>query len=97
MTGPVQQAQVVVAVSPQLLSDAVRRTLDLDGIATSDAAAPGRADVAIVTAGREDEVSARVVITLVADAPGTTHDEVHVRDLGQLRAALARLVPRSGD
>lgn len=85
---------VVVAVSPRLLSDAVRRTLDLDGIRTVEAgSAEADADVAVVTTGREAEVSARRVITL-STGDGASQDWGSISDLAGLRAALADLVPR---
>ena len=89
---------VVVAVSPRLLSDAVRRTLDLDGIPSSlvgEQTTP--VDVAIVTSGREPEVEAEAVITLASDPAGPERAALLVADLPELRAALAALWPRSDD
>ena len=96
LTSRMSPPSVVVAVSPRLLSDAVRRTLDLDGIATSEASdGVGHVDIAIVTSGREPEVDAESVITLVSDEPGAAAAaDVQVVDLNQLRTALAALLPR---
>lgn len=82
---------VVVLVEPRLLSDAVRRALLQDGIATDDVEPPsGRAyDIAVVSPGREGSVRADRVLVLTADdeAPAGA-----LSDLAALRSALGALV-----
>lgn len=92
---------MVLAVSPRLLADAVRRALEAGGIATVEVGSgPGDdvevavVEVAVVSAGREAEVRARTVITLAGDGDDGA---LRVHDLAGLRAALSGLVPRSGD
>ncbi len=82
-------APVVVAVTPRLLCDAVRRALQLDGIASHEAedGLAVRYDVAVVSAGREQDVRARTVITLAGE--GDAVDADRVADLVTLRAVLA--------
>lgn len=89
---------VVVAVSPRLLADAVRRALGAVGVATvdvSDAAAVA-ADVAVVSPGREPDVHVRTVLTLSEDAEPSPRPD-RVVDLAGLHRALASLRrPESG-
>ena len=94
--GGARTQRVVVAVSPQLLADAVRRALAASGIETVDVSERSgrRADVAVVSAGREGDVDAVRVLTLSGDgdagaAPG------RVVDLASLRTALTPRSPGS--
>jgi hypothetical protein len=87
---------VAVAVSPRLLCDVVRRTLELDGVPSTEVPEGSAVDcdVALVTAGRERDVHARAVITLAGEgAPGPAGEVV---DLHRLREALASAQPRRG-
>jgi hypothetical protein len=82
---------VVLAVSPRLLSDTVSRALSADGIPTVgvERASGVACEVAVVSPGREIEVSARTVLTLGGDGGGDTAGAVV--DLAGLRSALSAL------
>jgi hypothetical protein len=89
-TAKVEAHRVVIAVSPRLLADAVRRLLQLGGITTVEPATASRSDIAVVSPGRESEVDTQVVITLAADSSTAPPDGCAlVRDLAGLRTALA--------
>lgn len=91
---PEQRAPVAVAVSPRLLSDTVRRTLELDGVPSTEVpeGSAVNCDVAVVSAGRERDVHARTVIRLAGDPE--TAGPADVLDLEGLRAVLADVRPR---
>ena len=86
------KGRVVLAVSPPLLADALRRALHRDDLVLVDVADQDGSpyDLAVVTAGRAGEVQASRTITL-RDA-----DDARAAELDLLRQELAALAQRAG-
>lgn len=100
---PPAVTDIVVALTPQLLSDAVRRVLELDGQPTVEAIVGDLRTygIAVVSPGREQQVRAATVVTLADDGlaplPGTVHDVAQLRRrLAELRTPDHPLVDRPG-
>ncbi len=89
------EPDIVVALTPKLLSDAVRRLLELDGRPTVEVVAGDARtyDIAVVSPGREQQVRALSIVTLAGDDPEPLPGAV--LDVAQLRRRLAVLRPRA--